>query len=419
MKYLFLFILLFFNIYFFVFTSILGISYLGSEESSLYTNLYTFVNIGAIGIFSLEMIKKKIYITKQLLSIVLFQLLLLIVFFLENPSNEYTRNMLLVIYALSMPVCYVGYLMGQRKALIEITKWIDLFILVVVTGIAISLPSIISSKYLLLEEEGQGGININYQAASYYVALSYSLSLMLLLFGDKLNRFAIFRKNIYRLFMMILLIVQIVMCLMTGGRGGFVLMVVASFVMFYIKGFKMMMKYVSYLLLFGIILFVLISFIEPHILGNTKEILLETTERTFSYITSDGIDMSQTSDRDIIYNKLFQAIMDSPIIGYGIFGYFDKASNGSLAHNFILEILVQGGFIFFLIISIIIFWLYHKYKLMLIHREENILLVPLLCYLFVMLMFSGSYLTTPVFWFVISYIYSYNLKNQKISMPIL
>ena len=139
-------------------------------------------------------------------------------------------------------------------------------------------------------------------------------------------------------------------------------------------------------------------------------IFKSSLERVFSYLTPNGIDMSQTSGRDHVYRDAIELIKQSPIIGYGIFGFFKVY--GSYPHNFFLEILLQGGILLLFAILIIIISLIKKIIYMIKYNEELRIILIIFLYPIVMLMFSGTYTSDSIFWFSISFIFSYRFQNK-------
>lgn len=106
-------------------------------------------------------------------------------------------------------------------------------------------------------------------------------------------------------------------CIIGGGRGGAVLLVInliiSSTVIFRKKIWKV-------IILSTIIFASFYYLLSLPILTNNmiSEMFTKGMERSFSYINDSGsIDMSQTSERDVVYQGLFQLIDNMPINGYG------------------------------------------------------------------------------------------------------
>jgi O-antigen ligase len=134
-------------------------------------------------------------------------------------------------------------------------------------------------------------------------------------------------------------------------------------------------------------------------------------DRLFSYISSEGLDMSQTSNRDSVFETAMVFISDSPLWGYGLFGYYDVL--GYYPHNLFLEILLQGGAIF-LVFSLWALWIMFI-KLCKMQKNNNslYLLLPFIIYPFVQLLFTGSYMETPFFWFSVMFVVNYDVSSKN------
>ena len=108
-------------------------------------------------------------------------------------------------------------------------------------------------------------------------------------------------------------------------------------------------------------------------------------------------------------------ISRSPIFGYGVFGMWRYSA---LPHNFFLEILIQGGTVYFSFILIFLTYVFIKlYKITRI--DPSFKLISILgLYPLVFLMFSGSYMSNSIFWFCISFVISYSSQslNQGIKL---
>lgn len=112
--------------------------------------------------------------------------------------------------------------------------------------------------------------------------------------------------------------------------------------------------------------------------------------RTLMLMQSDEGLIGHMSHRDEIYDLCKAKIIESPILGVGLYG--DRLFlDGSTSHNFILEVLLDFGvFIGGAIILCLIAYLYRTYKRA--SRENRIYFVRYFCAVMIPLMVSGSYL---------------------------
>ena len=110
------------------------------------------------------------------------------------------------------------------------------------------------------------------------------------------------------------------------------------------------------------------------------------------------------SNRDIVFELAQKNIEANLYTGYGI---FHTIGAFGYPHNIFLEIL-EGGGIFYFAFWIIILIISIKRAYFIIKIERNLLfLVPLFIYPSVNLLFSGSYLMTGMFWFVLVFVLIY------------
>lgn len=403
-----------FSLFFFVIMSVVGYNYMGADDSPIYMYACVGLNFISIFFFLKDLFLRKFIVTKELIFIIGGQFLLLLSFFLENPIDEFARKQPLAIFALAMPTCYIAYDVAKTNSWKDMTKWLDILAILITFGVIINIPTIIISKGYGDIQGGQEALNINYQSAAYYSAFAYSITLTLLLFGDVVhNRFKIFKTKIFNIFSVALLVAQAALCLMSGGRGGAVLLFLSTVVFLIIAKPSKLRKLFLQISIATICIIVPATLIFPSFGEGILDVIVKSSERTFSYLSSDGIDMSQTSNRDLEYNAALTTIAKSPIIGHGFFRYIDVKNYSIYPHNFFLEILLQGGTILLIIVLIILFSLYRKYIKMVKYDQTNILLVPLICYPATLLMFSGSYLDTSLFWFGTMYIYCYKMRSNK------
>lgn len=415
MKHLIFFVAINFAIVFFIITSILGVNYLGAGESSLYTMSCVGVNLLAILAFMHGFVFKKIKIMSEILIMALFQFLLFLIYQVESPDNEYAANSIFIIYAFSAPACYIAYYVAKTKSFCKMIKWLDIFMILLTIGVAINLPTILSYKAFGDVETTTEVININYQSAAYYLGVAYSINLLFLLNGSVVNnvRFKFTQYKIYETVSVVLLALQVVMCLMTGGRGGFVLIVVSTLVMIMLFGTNGLKKIVGPFMLINLIGLVAVFIMKPDIIHNIGDVLADSTSRTFAYITDGGINLKEgSSGRDEIYTKALSNIQERPFFGYGMFKYMDTSLLSYYPHNFFLEILLQGGFVYLMLVASFLTYLFLKLRIMLQRSTETVFLLPFVLYVSTILMFSGSYMTTSLFWFILMYIYCYNLNNN-------
>lgn len=249
-----------------------------------------------------------------------------------------------------------------------------------------------------------------YQTASYIASLTFGLTLLLLYFKEDNARITNSKsKKLIFLGRVFSLLVSGLSVLVTGGRGGFVLLLCYLIYFLLIPANK---KYIRKIKISAItiILMMVIS------LKNTSNsILITGWNRVTAFIDFEkGINWNGTSGRDVVYVDAINIIKKSAIIGYGGGGSYYEMN--AYPHNFFLEVLIEGGVLYlvlFIILLITIFMKALKYGF--IDNKYKIATI-LFVYTFVILMFSTSYMRLESFWFIIALIFTLQVhkkpKNQ-------
>ena len=392
--------LLFFAIY-----AILGKSFNIDTDSFIYIITSVSFAIISILIVIIDQFKSpKPFIVRKI-NLFFYSLPLIFCFFylIENPTSENGFRYFSIYLTFSLPAIFIGLNIAINNLLPKMIKWWELIMLILSLALFLSIPNILITNVISI------GGGLDYQRISYLAAFAYCLNLYLILYGSNHNRFIFCYSKTYKVLSILLLILQTAIVFISGGRGGFILLLISTFVLIYLKlkvGFNYKL-FIKGLLLATLFMFLFFRSAPPELL----EVIEKGNKRLFAYFTPYGINFSETSGRDIYYAKAVEVVKDRPINGYGIFGYVDRT--GDYPHNLILEILLQGG-IFLLFIWIVIFTkFYKKVKYLISTDSTNMIIIPLFIYPLVELLFSGSYLLSPLYWFVLSYVFSYNLQAKK------
>lgn len=388
------------QILFFSLFAILGLTYQGSGESNIYT-LYLVVSASlAYFLFFLELVKR---VTFKPVLVTIFTIPIIFLFFIFlAPDHSFVKTQANLFFVLVLPAAFVGYIAARSNKLNLINKGFLFSGIVVFVGVLRTLPKLISSSVIDLMDVFGGG---QYQAFSYFCAFSFLTFLRYFLNKDSLKLWQYWGY----IFILLILVVGVVL---SGGRGGLVVVLVGTIVFIIRK--KGFLKFTKYFVLTGLIIFLSLYFASKSNFFFSERIT-ESFDRLFSFISSDGINMEGTSNRDDFYGIAISKISESLIFGYGIFGLVDSLGE-YYPHNIFLEILLQGGIIYLIIFLVILIVFFLKlFRLIRVKRDEDVILIPTI-YSVVLLLFSSSYLQEPFFWFALAYVFSYpfnNLKNKK------
>lgn len=370
--------------------AIAGIDYEGGESSPAYT--IAILATAILTIFYLFKDRRACERNKYVLLFVIFIPFLIyissIVDSLGNPAaSSVISSYLKIALGYIVPIC-ISSIYVAKDGLSNYSRYIHVAMLLITIAVLISILNSLSGK-------GLGYGSANYQTLSYYSALAFNLNLCFILYKEKLAVFSFFDDKKYTILSYILLLIQMSGCLISGGRGGFVYLALCSVYM--IINTKKFGKFAS-VGLFALLVAVVVSNMSED--NKLLNIISSSSERTFSYISKSGIDMSQTSERDVVYESAVNYINDHAPIGGGLF--MSRYEFGGYPHNFFLEILMQGGYLYFVIWVSILFAVIRK-LLYLVKLHNDFLLMPIVLYPFTMLLFTGTYLWTPLFWFSIVY----------------
>ncbi len=374
---------------FFSINSIFSIKYEGIESS----NSYTIIIITSALLFYGMLIKRVMFrkhSKKEFLVFFSAMFIILNALYVYIFKGIDTQKFIIQFLLLVMPALLYGLELSRNGNLHSISTNLFVVAIIVTLSVVTLIPKMLFIPTNELMTFFGGG---HYQAFSYSVSFSFLVSIVYYFFYFQ-NK-----KLITKLFFMTLFLVQVSGVVLSGGRGGAGVAIVGLFCVLLNKfHFQRVIKIITSIIasLFIITLSLFFYFQEY------SDRVIEGFARIFSIVNEGGIDFTQTSNRDLVYAETINLILKDPIFGVGIFGYLIK-TDGGYPHNFFLEILLQGGILFLIMWSI--FFLFFLIKLVkLIKEEKHKYLLATFIYSFVLLMFSGTYLLEPFFWFNLSYV---------------
>lgn len=391
---------------FFIVTAILGKTYNGAEEDSSYI-----IYMSVLCVLSLIFVFKDYILSKRyrLSKLVWLPLIVLLIFLFEYSMFDYSAHSLgritkcvTLFLVFSVPCFYIGIEMSTRNTLFHIYDYLVICSLLIALGCILSIDNMImalNNKYL-------GGAS--YQAMSYMGAFASGFLFNYLISKNKIESSKLKDNRLVKIASIPLLLGCSISVLMAGGRGGAVLLIASmlySIIRNRMNGKKRVGTVFTIILIGVLFLFVFSSISQDSVIG---ERLSAGTERAFSYISAGGIDMSETSNRDEVYGAAVNAIRDQFPMGYGFFrcvGLF------SYPHNFFLELLLGGGLFYFIFVIVVLLKDFRKIYLLVKKNHSYSFIVVMLLWPFTYLMFSGTYIYEPLFWFFIGYAGTLNVRN--------
>lgn len=388
---------LFAQMVFFSLFALLGLSYTGSGQSLGYT-LFLICSGAITYLISLDIVLRRKFVSKTTLILVVLALIILIygIFFF---NNEFVKSQLTLLIVLVVPSIFGGYFMSSisNKAIFE--KILTTFSFLVVLGVLRTLPTLLNVSVIELLDVYGGG---QYQALSYFCAFS-----SLVLFSRVLNLTQ--SGLVVRLFYTVSIIVLVIGVVLSGGRGGLVLVFVGGVALLLHHGGIALMG--KSLLFLGVLTSLFLMFFTSSEMFSDR--IDESFSRLFSFISSDGIDMEGSSNRDEFYLNAVKIIKQHLIIGLGFFGTVSYYGS-YYPHNLFLEILLQGGILYLVFAVLVLVVFFYRLKRILKRDKAESMVLIIALYAFVMLMFSSSYIQEPTLWFALSYVFSFSLKRKEV-----
>jgi len=397
--------------FFFAIMAVLRIQYTGVENSYLLQVYAISIGLMIIALFIKDVINESRLSFSDLL-VLLLPLFYYISYFASgvfgDTSNALATRIIVQFSIWIVPAICAAIYAAKLRSLGQLMSWMELVMIILTIGVFADIVVPMIQGRMFVSFSGA-----DYQRASYFSAFALGLNLYFSFFA-KSERFVFFKSPYWKAICFVLFFLQVVGVVIPGGRGGAVLGVLyIALTLFLLSRRKrrtrlMLIRNLSYLALL-IIVFLLVM---PVLMEN--EVFLKGFIRATQFISESGrINWAGTSYRDILYGNAVDLIEARPFLGYGIFGYIEKNSN-IYPHNLLLEILLQGGVVYFLVAISLLSVLIVKSVYLVKYRQEFIGVIYLLVYPFTLLMFSGSYLQSSQFWFIIVLI---SLMNSRRSSP--
>lgn len=293
--------------------------------------------------------------------------------------------------AIACPAAVAGSLCAQPGVPERMPYFLEPLMLLFTAAVLLSAIHTMAGS---VETRGIGGAT--YQTASYVGATAFNINIFFILFGRDRPKYA--RGRPYRALAIILIPAQIIAVLLTGGRGGFVLLIAGTAIQTLIARQLKVRKIARNVMLVIFTLAPLLIWFVPNLLAN--DATAPVIRRVFAYFGSDGIDWAGTSGRDIVYSDALAELAHQPFFGHGVFSWgMDR-----YPHNFWLEVLLNGGIIYAFAWLLALVWLIWRAASIVRQDHSSLCILPVAMYPLVMLQFSGTYWATGVFWFVLAFI---------------
>lgn len=335
-------------------------------------------------LFSLEYIIKNLQLSDLVIAILILTIYFLSVLMFPENAELVLQNALEF-----MTIVFPMYFLGK---LINIDCVFNKLCIVSAASLIVSV--VLSILWTTDAYEVSGNMSLAYNILPH-------LCLMLV--------YSIKKINIVKL---IILIISIITFILQGNRGAIVCF--AIFCVLYII-FNLELKKKTAILISCSIIFAIfiinISYVDAlSWLADISEDLGLSTRVINNILNGDFF---KSSSRDAIYEQLWNAIMKSPVFGHGIFG--DRILVGTYSHNFVIELLVEFGFVGGIPIIISVFYTVLSGIFRAKGHDTKAFMLLLSCSVIGYLMFSGSYLSHGLFFLLMGLSVRINrYKNLRI-----
>jgi len=386
---------------FFALNSIFSIEYSGLSDS----NSYVFTLVGVASFYLIFYMKNIFLSNVHYISDFVFYFLIVFVFLmlLYDFSSESLLNSTSIFQfgLMIIPVSLFALHFGKQEFPEIGFKYFFILCQIILISIITVIPKMLQIDVGNLSTFYGGG---HYQGFGYIVSFSFLITLGYFLFlYTKKNFF----KNLYFITSFSF---HLAGAILSGARGSMIVIFVGSIFMLYLR---FNLKKLIFLLV-NIFFFIILSFnFLLFYLNSYTDRILESSDRIFSYLSKGTIDMSKTSNRDILYEESLKLIYKSPVFGYGFFDYLKQTGFG-YPHNFFLEVLLQGGILYLIIWILVLFFFIYKLIILIRRNLKYVVILPFIFYSFILLLFSGTYLLEPFFWFSIIFVFTASSRKKVV-----
>lgn len=371
-------------------------TFLGIPQEGVVFRLYSgilAVVVAFVFFLSIHRIPRRIYIGGLLLCAIIILLYFSTRCFYDEVNNRYTS------YFLSMRVRFIPAVLTGMYMLShdDIMKKVEYALLPFILLYTITLASVAFTANI--------GVNIaqtfntdflNYQSISYYSIFAFGFNMYLIVQCS--NSYTRYRRYI----LIALAILQVIITIMAGGRGAFVLGCV--FTLYFALKHITFSKLISYILI-GLAVLLTINAIL-----SDNEIFKMGFERIFNFF--GNTEAIGTDNRWIRWNLAWNAFTKSPVFGHGLGSVFYEV--GFYSHNIFTDMLCEGGVVLFLIFIFVLMKFIRASQILITEDYRNEIIVIVFLCSFVMNSFSGYYLSDTGIWLSLTYVLCKNSLNNRL-----
>lgn len=371
-------------------------TFLGIPQEGVVFRLYSgilAVVVAFVFFLSIHRIPRRIYIGGLLLCAIIILLYFSTRCFYDEVNNRYTS------YFLSMGVRFIPAVLTGMYMLShdDIMKKVEYALLPFILLYTITLASVAFTANI--------GVNIaqtfntdflNYQSISYYSIFAFGFNMYLIVQCS--NSYTRYRRYI----LIALAILQVIITIMAGGRGAFVLG--------YVFTLYFALKHITFSKLISYILIGLAVLLTINAILSDNEIFKMGFERIFNFF--GNTEAIGTDNRWIRWNLAWNAFTKSPVFGHGLGSVFYEV--GFYSHNIFTDMLCEGGVVLFLIFIFVLMKFIRASQILITEDYRNEIIVIVFLCSFVMNSFSGYYLSDTGIWLSLTYVLCKNSLNNRL-----
>lgn len=235
---------------------------------------------------------------------------------------------------------------------------------------------------------------LNYQVISYYMAYFFSLSAYYIFISkDRIS------SKLLSLVLYVILASEAIVCSVSGGRGGFVLLIIniLFFVYMIYKRGNINKGLFTTILIVSCLLFVAIATYFD--LWSYKG---------FYRVTHP---LAQNAGRKDDWQEVLTYFYQSPIIGNGLGS--DFMTWGFYSHNIFVDFLAETGVLGFVLFTTLLFWIVRTILKQCFIDEYYIFIMCIGFYGLVMVLFSGYWISMYQIWMLMGVAYGLRLWNKQ------
>ena len=228
-----------------------------------------------------SLLNRKIINLKELL-LYAFPISIVFLFILSGNYRDLAYQSIILFVLFVIPAAYIGIELGRER---KFNEYINLFYfvsLLISAGLFMTIPVAISTPVTELVDQFAGG---HYQAMSYFASFAFLITIIYWSFYSGKNSVT------KTLFYLLLIFGQIAAIILSGGRGGLVVIAAGGLVLIYTR--KMFIPFLSVIILilgYGINELVNYDFGYRDIIGGTD---IEATELLLGQVDSSHILMPE------------------------------------------------------------------------------------------------------------------------------